>query len=124
MPTPILSYRDLKVWRDAVHFAVRIHRLVRRFPRADQFRVGDQLARAVTSIASNVAEGYGRRRSLEYLRFLDIANSSRCEAETQLAICVGLELIDFRTNEELLEASQAIGRMLTGLRRSIARTRR
>ena len=119
MPSTINSYRDLKVWENAVGLTVRIHKLVRGFPRADQFRIGDQLARSVFSIAANIAEGHGRRRPAEFVRFLDIANGSRCESETALEVCVRLELVDPAMKEELLAECHEIGRMVTGLRRSL-----
>jgi four helix bundle protein len=123
MPSTINSYRDLKVWKNAVELTVGIHRLVRGFPRPDQFRIGDQLARSVFSIAANIAEGHGRRRPAEFVRFLDIANGSRCETETALEVCARLELSDNAMKEELLAQCHEIGRMLTGLRRSLLNPR-
>lgn len=100
--------------------AVRAHLLTRKFPRGEQLRIADHLAKSATSVASNITEGYGRRRSVEYIRFRDIANGSLCKTETQLEICARLALVDEKTAAEFLEASQSIGRMLTGLHRSIA----
>lgn len=120
----IRSYRDLGVWQRGIELAVAIHRYVRSLPRTEQYAIGDQLIGCSTSIASNIAEGYGRRRSAEYLRFLDIANGSRCELETRLEVCARAELIRRETSEDLLNQSEIIGRMLTKLRLRINQTRR
>lgn len=77
---------------------------------------GDQMVRAATSVAANIAEGYGRRRRAEYIRFLDIANGSRCEIETQFEVCSRIEVISGTESEVLHAQSERIGRMLTGLR--------
>jgi four helix bundle protein len=76
------------------------------------------------SIAANIAEGYGRRRSGEYLRFLDIANGSRCELETRLEVCMRAALLNKETGADLLNQSEIIGRMLSRLRLRITQTRR
>jgi four helix bundle protein len=119
----IRSFRDLKVWNAAVDLAVEVHQLVRHLPRADQFRIGDQLARAATSVAANIAEGYGRRRPAEFIRFIDIANGSRSETETLLEVCVRLGLVLVSGQDRLASQLSAIGKMLTGLRRSILTSR-
>lgn len=123
MSPSISTFRELKVWQASVDLAVRIYNLVRGFPRGDQYRVGDQLARAVISVASNIAEGHGRRRPAEYVHFIDIANGSLCEVVTQLEVCRRIGLVDDEANNKVAEALDSIGRMLTGLRRSILRER-
>jgi four helix bundle protein len=122
MSSPIRSYRDLTVWQAALTLAVQVYRLIRELPRPDQFRVGDQLARSATSIAANIAEGHGRRRRAEFVRFLDIANASRCETETHLEICARLGLADSTAIATLVAQLESIGRMVTGLRRSLVRS--
>ena len=41
-------------------------------------RIKDQIQRAVISIASNIAEGFERKSTKEFIRFLYIAKGSRC----------------------------------------------
>jgi four helix bundle protein len=93
-------------------------------PKVEQYAIGDQLIGSAISIPANIAEGYGRRRSAEYLRFLDIANASRCELETRLEVCVRVELISREASNDLLSQSEIVGRMLTRLRLRINQTRR
>jgi four helix bundle protein len=120
----IRSHRDLEVWRKAVDLAVQVHCLVRSLPRAEQFAVGDQLIGCSTSIPANIAEGYGRRRSREYIRFLDIANGSSCELDTRLEVCGRLGLIPREEISALQQEASGIGQMLSRLRQRIHETRR
>ena len=45
------------------------------------------------SIPSNIAEGYGRKTTIDYIRMLYIAYGSVCELETQVLFAGGLGLI-------------------------------
>lgn len=81
-----MSYKELIVWQKAMVLVERVYQLMRAFPVVERFRLCDQLSRAVVSIPSNIAEGYGRGTAVEYARFLGIARGSLYEVETQLEI--------------------------------------
>ena len=119
MKQPIRSYRDLEVWQTAVDLAVAVYESSTRLPGADRFRLGDQLIRAAISVAANIAEGHGRRRPAEYIRFVDIANGSLCELETQLEICRRVRALDSQEVEELMADASRIGQMLVRLRQRL-----
>ena len=88
-----MSYKELIVWQKAMMLVEAIYRHMRSFPADERFRLCDQLSRAVVSVPSNIAEGYGRGASLEYARFLGIARGSLYEVETQLEIAVRLGFV-------------------------------
>ena len=71
---------------------MEIYRLTGSFPKSEQFGLVSQMRRASVSIASNIAEGYGRSTKGEYLQFLGHARGSKCELQTQLVIAKGLGL--------------------------------
>ena len=100
-----------------------MHRFSRRLPPADRFRLGDQLIKSAASIPANIAEGYGRRRRAEYIRFLDIANGSLCELETHFEICIEFGLAAREELANILLACGGIGQMLTRLRRRLSEGR-
>jgi len=50
------------------------------------------MRRASVAIASNIAEGYGRRTRGEYLQSLGYARGSNCELQTQIVIAKSLGL--------------------------------
>jgi four helix bundle protein len=65
----IQSYRDLRVWQEAVNLAESCYRLTKTFPKEELYRMTTQIRRASVSIAANIAEGYGRKTKGEYLNF-------------------------------------------------------
>ena len=80
------SYREIKVWQKSIELVVDIHSCTRGFPNEEMFGLTSQLRRAAVSIASNIAEGKGRRTDREFLQFLHHARGSVFEVETQLTI--------------------------------------
>ena len=80
------SYREIKVWQKAIELVADIYSCTRSFPREELYGLAGQLRRAAVSIASNIAEGKGRRTDREFLQFLHHARGSVFEVETQLTI--------------------------------------
>jgi four helix bundle protein len=64
------SFTELTVWQKAIQLCVLIYRLTANFPADERFGLTNQLRRAAVSIASNIAEGYGRSTKGEYKLFL------------------------------------------------------
>ena len=84
------SFRDLDVWQRAVELTLAIYKLTATFPDVERFGLTNQLRRAAVSVASNIAEGYGRATKGEYIQFLGHARGSISEVETQLVIASAL----------------------------------
>lgn len=80
----IASFRDLKMWQQAVDLAKEVYALTKKLPREEVFGLQSQMRRAAVSIASNIAEGSKRKTSKDFLQFLHMANGSAAELETQL----------------------------------------
>ncbi len=95
------SYRGLAVWEKAMDLVEEVYRITNLLPKGERYALSDQLRRAVVSIPSNIAEGYGRNGVKEYARFLNIARGSKYEVETQLLICVRLRFV---TDSEINKA--------------------
>jgi four helix bundle protein len=89
----VKSYRDLKVWQKAIGLAEGVYIVCRDLPEVEKFGLRSQMQRCSVSIASNIAEGYGRNSTKEFAQFLSIARGSVMELETQLTIAVRVELL-------------------------------
>lgn len=116
------TYRELLVWQKSIVLVTECYKLTARFPDHERFGLTSQLRRAAVSIPANIAEGHGRGSTKSFVHFLWIANGSRTELETHLVIA---EQLSFATRSEtvrIFELSNEIGRMLTGLRRSLKKT--
>jgi|ERR1700677_365430 four helix bundle protein len=115
----IRSYRDLRVWRDAMTLTEECYRFSKELPRDELFGLTSQVRRAAVSIPANIAEGYGRDSKGSYVSFLKIAQGSLKELETHLILAQRLKLGSFEMAGQLLSQCEAIGRMLRGLIRSL-----
>ena len=89
------------------------------FPKDERFGLTSQIRRAAVSIASNIAEGWGRGTTADYARFLRMARGSMYEVETQAIIARELGYIDEEKFEYFEQTVDEAGRVLAGLIRSI-----
>jgi four helix bundle protein len=111
----IESYRDLEVWKKGVRFSIEIYRITETFPTKEQFGITNQLRRAASSFPANIAEGYGRESTKNYIQFLKTSRGSLNEVETFLYIAYGLNYLDKKTLDELLHHSTELGKMITSM---------
>ena len=77
------------------------------------------MRRAAISIPSNIAEGAARKGKKEYKQFLNIAQGSVSELDTQIELTITLNYIDENVYKGLMTKLVTISRMLFGLSRSL-----
>jgi four helix bundle protein len=111
----VSSYKDLLVWQRAIELSFGIYRLTDDFPRREIYGLTNQLRRAGVSVASNIAEGYGRGSRGEYKQFLSIARGSNLEVQTQLVIARGLGYGQLTVLETTNALSEEVSKMLYSL---------
>ena len=90
----------------AAGYATRLYPLTKNFPKSELYGIVMQIRRAVVSIPSNIAEGYGRKSTKEFIQFSTIAYGSLLELETQLILSKQLKFVEeikFIRSEQLLE---------------------
>ena len=92
-----------------------VYRKTKTFPREEVYGLTSQVRRSAVSIPSNIAEGYGRNSTNDYIRFLQIASGSLYELQTQLEISANLEYLNKGEIEQLYSLSREIERMLSSL---------
>jgi len=120
----VRSYRDLLVWQRSIDLSVSVYSATDRFPKYEIYGLTAQLRRAAVSIPSNIAEGHGRHHLGDYLHHLSIANGSLKELETQLVIASRRQYLNSDLERSLFNSSTEVGRMLSGLTRSLRAMRR
>jgi four helix bundle protein len=109
------SFRDLLVWQRAVQMSVAIYRLTANFPKEEVFGLTSQLRRSGVSVASNIAEGYGRSSTGEYKQFLGMARGSILEVQTQLVIARELDFGEVEVLQRAVGLSEEVGKMLAAI---------
>lgn len=105
----------LVVWERAIELCTAVYAATHKFPREEIFGLTSQLRRATVSIASNIAEGYGRGTREQFRQFLSIALGSYMEVQTQLAIARNLGFIEASEFETVESLASEVGRMLSAL---------
>jgi four helix bundle protein len=113
------NFKELKVWQKAYSLCLDIYRFSRAFPKEEKFGLTSQVRRAAVSIPSNIAEGYGRKSTADYVRMLYIAYGSLCELETQIMLAGDLSYLEDRTFSNLIEKLSEVERMLKALIQSL-----
>lgn len=101
----LLSYKELIVWQKAMELAKEIFLLTSKFPKSELYGIVSQMRRAVVSIPSNIAEGYGRKSKNEYGQFLCIAYSSALELETQIILS---KQLSFAKKEDFIPSAKLL----------------
>ena len=108
------TLKELIVWQLAEDLRAEVLRLADD-PRARRdFKFRDQIVPAASSVAANIAEGYGRAAHGDFARFVGIAIGSLRETETWLRD--GIERRIW-TADETTAALQLCKRLTVGLSR-------
>ena len=113
-----VDHRKLLAWQEAIKLVKLVYSETAAFPKNEIFGLTSQIRRSAVSIPANIAEGAGRNSSRELAQFLGIASGSRAELDTHLEIALQLGFL--RTDSGLFGQLARVGKLLVGLRRSIA----
>jgi len=119
----IQNYKELDVWKRAVALITELYRITSRFPDSERFGLVAQIRRAATSIAANIAEGWGRGSTKEYIQVLTIARGSTTELETHLIVARNLNFIRVEEFDRVLRDVEDIAKMLNRLITSLRNRR-
>ncbi len=118
------SYRELRVWQKSMNLADRCYRMTRRFKRDDQLVLGNEIRKSCVSIPSNIAEGFGRHYTPEYIHHLRFSSGSGNELQTQVELSKRVDIVGAEEAAMLIADAEEVGRMLHGLIGSLERASR
>ena len=100
------SFTELAVWQSARDLRISISKLSKSFPAEEKFRLTDQIIRSSRSIATNIAEGFGRFNHQDNIRFCRIARGSLYETLDHLICAYDERYIDeliLKTHKEMFD---------------------
>jgi four helix bundle protein len=118
---PILTYRDLDVWKQGMELVEECYKLTASFPRSELFGLTAQMRRAAVSIPANVAEGQCRRETKPYRHHVSIAIGSHGELEKYFELSVRLGFLSREECNRAMKRCDSVGRLLSGLHRALKR---
>ena len=116
------NFKELKVWKKSYKLCLEVYRITAGFPKEERYGIVSQIRRSVVSVPSNIAEGYGRRTTADYVRMLYISYGSICELETQVLLAGDLNFIKQDELGALKEGIAEVERMLKALIKSLENT--
>jgi four helix bundle protein len=120
----IKSYRDLLVWQKSMQLVVECYAVSERLPKSESFGLISDIRRAATHIPAYIAEGQGREAIGEYIQRLSWAEGSLKMLETYLLTAEMLKYLPTTEVESVLDKCTEVGKMLSGLMRSLRGVRR
>jgi len=115
----MIKFKELKIWNESMQLVTDIYALTSKFPNHEKFCLSQQINRATISIPSNVAEGCGRESKKELLHFLNIANASSFELQTQVIIAHQLDYINKTSLDSVEDKIDHIQKMIYRLKQKI-----
>ena len=122
----IKSYKDLIIWQKSIDLAVEVYRLSSKFPKEEIYSMTSQIRRAVTSISLNIAEGYGRNTTKNYIDSLYIAQGSLQEVESAILLSLRLNFVKEedceKVNSLMLEEFKMFNALINSLENKINNT--
>lgn len=115
------SYQELIVWQKAMALARQAYVISEALPKRETYGLVNQIRRAAVSIASNIAEGYGRLTDTQFRHFLGNARGSLYEMQTQIELAADLGYLDKESKNQLMEQGSEVARLINGLLASLRR---
>ena len=111
----VTNYKELEVWKRSVALTTELYKLTSRFPNTERYGLTSQIRRAITSVPANIAEGWGRGSTGEYVQFLTVARGSLMEVETHLIVSRNLNFVSDAAQAPFSKEIEGIGKMLNAL---------
>ena len=116
----VKSFEDLQVFQRSYKVSLEIHRVTLKLPKVEQYGLAEQMRRASKSVPSNLAEGYGKRRSnAEFNRFIQMAIGSADEMRVWVRYCYDLGYVQEKRWKQWRNEYHEIAKMLNGLRKNL-----
>ncbi|MCA6381529.1 MAG: four helix bundle protein [Cytophagales bacterium] len=99
----IEKFEDLKCWQAARELVKVVYVACEEGKFIKDFDTKSQMRRAALSTMNNIAEGFGRGSDKEFIRFLEIAQSSAMEVKSITYVLIDL---NYLPEEKIMEISK------------------
>ena len=116
------TFEEIDAWKKARELTKRIYAVSGTGDFAKDFGLKDQIRKASVSIMSNIAEGYDRSGTGEFVQFLAIAKGSTAEVTSQLYVALDQDYVDQGIFAELRGLAMETGNMIGGLMKYLRRS--
>lgn len=110
----IKKLEDIIAWQKARELVKEIYHATKQGKFSKDFALANQIRSASISVASNIAEGFGRQTDKEFIQFLYIAKGSVAEVQCQLYLALDLGYIDGKMFEKVFKIASEVGKLISG----------
>ena len=101
----IRSYKELRVYQNAMDTAMRIFEMTKRFPPEEKYSMVDQMRRSSRSVCANISEAWRKRRyRAAFIAKLNDAEAEAGETQVWVEFSKRCDYIDESAANELDEA--------------------
>lgn len=115
MNNKIRQFTDLNAWQESHKLVILIYKVTRGFPREELFGLTSQIRRAVISVTSNIAEGFGRQTYKEKVQFYYLAQGSLTELKNQVIAARDIGYLRDGDFQLLMNQANVAHQLLQGL---------
>ena len=116
----IEQFEDLECWKKARQLVNKVFEISKNEPLKKDFVLLDQFRRAALSVMNNIAEGFERYHSKEFVRFLDYSQSSAVEVQSMLYVLVDNQFISEAQFDDLYQCTEETKKITRGLIRYLS----
>jgi four helix bundle protein len=111
------NFVEIDAWQKARELTSSVYAFTRNQPFSKDFGSRDQIRRASVSIMANIAEGFVRSGSGEFLQFLALAKGSACEVISHVHVALDQKYISQQEFERLNLLAEQTVNLIGGLMR-------
>ena len=112
----LTRFEDLDCWKESRQLTRLVYDAIRQSPRWQKdIRLCSQIQSAAGSVMANIAEGFVRRSSKEFIQFLFVAMSSAAEVQSHMYIAVDQGYVSKDTFESIYDQANKTARITSGL---------
>ena len=105
----------MPLWHQARELNRAVYEATSKGPFSRDWALRNQIRKATISIASNIAEGFERGGSGEFVQFLSVAKGSTGEVLAQLILAGDLGYLSPEESTNLMRMAEKTGKMIGGL---------
>lgn len=111
----IEKFEDIQAWQKARTLVKMVYDAVKSDKGfVSDYKFREQIQSAAVSIMSNIAEGFSRRTTKEFIQFLFIAKGSVAEVQSQLYNALDQGYISQGKFNQLYSKSDEVARLISG----------
>lgn len=116
------SFVEIEAWQKARELTGLVYVATRSAGFSKDFALRNQVRRASISIMANIAEGFGRSGSVEFIQFLAVAKGSACEVISHVYVALDQGYVSQEEFDRLNSLAEKTVDLIGGLMRYLQKS--